>query len=42
MFFIAAECTTNTNYFKEPGVGVPVHVQVERAADCGPDLIEIA
>jgi hypothetical protein len=29
LFFIAAKCTTDTNYFKEEGVGIPIHVQLE-------------
>jgi hypothetical protein len=35
MLVIAARFTTDTNYFKEPGVGVPVHVQVERETNAG-------
>jgi len=42
MLFIAARCTTDTNYFKEPGVGIPVHVQVQQGEDRGSDPIEMA
>ena len=29
MFFIAWKCTVDSNYFREEGVGIPVHVQLE-------------
>ena len=29
LFFIAWKCTTDSNYFREEGVGIPVHVQLE-------------
>jgi hypothetical protein len=37
MLFIAVKCTTDTNYFKESGVGVPVHIQVEQRTGGGSD-----
>jgi hypothetical protein len=30
IFFVAWKCTTDSNYFREDGVGIPVHVQLER------------
>ena len=29
LFFIAWKCTTDSNYFREEGVGIPIHVQLE-------------
>ncbi|PMD47138.1 hypothetical protein L207DRAFT_478082 [Hyaloscypha variabilis F] len=29
LFFIAWKCTTDSNYFCEEGVGIPIHVQLE-------------
>lgn len=29
LVFIAWRCTTDSNYFREEGVGIPVHVQLE-------------
>jgi hypothetical protein len=29
LFFIAWKCTTDSNYYREEGVGIPVHVQLE-------------
>jgi len=38
MLFIAARYTTDTNYFKEPGVGVPAHIRNEQEASRSPDF----
>lgn len=42
LLFVAVKYTTDTNYFKEPGVGVPIHVRLEQGIDPGTDSIEFA